>query len=431
MRRAGCQRRASVRAVLGLAVPLGCGACSTGVGIDGSPFDDTFGGTEGADDGSMSDGSIPSGDTDAGDPGSGSDGSGDETSDPKDPACGDGVLDEGEACDGSAFPEGVSCEDLGYEAGTLDCSPNCVGYTTAGCFTCGNGSLEGPEDCEGTVSVDCEDLGFDGGTVTCGDDCMYDTSDCSTCGDGIVQGEEACDGDDLAAGSCEGLGYSGGSLSCTASCSFEVSDCTLDGTLFGSDSHYTGYHLVPAMLPCDEISGSGTRTFLTDDANVTVEVGFSFSMYGSSHDQANIQSNGALGLGNAGYMSFSNSCLPTETSPNTNNVYVYWDDLNPAAGAGEVYYQTLGDPGQRRFVVQWDTAHFGGDTADLMRIQAVLHEATGRIDVCYPDTVNGSNAANAGASATTGIQRDAQSALQYGCNAATVPSGTMLVYLPN
>jgi hypothetical protein len=47
----------------------------------------------------------------------------------------------------------------------------------------------------------------------------------SVCGDGIVEGSEDCEGSDLNSKSCDSLGYSGGSLTCDISCSFDTTSC--------------------------------------------------------------------------------------------------------------------------------------------------------------------------------------------------------------
>ncbi|MBW2704299.1 MAG: hypothetical protein JRF33_26060 [Deltaproteobacteria bacterium] len=56
---------------------------------------------------------------------------------------------------------------------------------------CPNGVVEDGEDCDGSVPAgfDCRDLGFDSGPVTCGADCRWDTSGCiaasGQCNDGV------------------------------------------------------------------------------------------------------------------------------------------------------------------------------------------------------------------------------------------------------
>ena len=359
--------------------------------------------TVGATDGESDSGQIPNEDTDGGSSASGTAGAGDtddgagSTGPDKEPMCGDGVLDAG------------------------------------GCYVCGNGEVEDAEDCDGSVNsgVTCESLGFEGGTVACGSDCFFDTSDCSTCSDGVVNGFEVCDGNDVGGETCASLGLGGGTLACTSGCTYDFTGCDIAGSEFGSDVGYTGYSLTPTTLPCDDISGSGVATNLSDDINVSVSIGFSFPFYGTAQTQANINSNGTLRFGDSTYLGFGNTCLPTSTTPNTNTLYVIWDDLNPGAGSGNVYYQTLGSAGDQRFVVQWDTANFGGSTSDLMRFQVMLFEATGQIQVCYPDTINGGNSNDSGAESTVGIQRDSMTGFEFSCNTASATDGTMLMYVPN
>lgn len=51
------------------------------------------------------------------------------------------------------------------------------------------------------------------------------TVDTSLCGDGVIEGPEDCEGKDLNGMKCKDLGYSGGSLDCNADCSFDISGC--------------------------------------------------------------------------------------------------------------------------------------------------------------------------------------------------------------
>jgi hypothetical protein len=48
--------------------------------------------------------------------------------------CGNGVIDDGEQCDGSNLG-GFSCTDLGYPSGTLACDPVTCTYDATGCGT--------------------------------------------------------------------------------------------------------------------------------------------------------------------------------------------------------------------------------------------------------------------------------------------------------
>jgi hypothetical protein len=347
--------------------------------------------------------------------------------------CGNDLIDGAELCDG-LDNGGETCLSLGFDSGTLGaCMPSCSAFDTSACGTCGNNVTDGDEFCDGTDvnGQTCVTQGFDSGPLGCAGDCgAYDPSSCGTCGNGIVDGAESCDGANLGGETCASLGLLGGTLGCSASCQYDFASCDIPGIPFGSDPGYSGYALTPPVTSCDDISATGTPTGLTDDSNQVVPIGFSFPLYGVPYADANIQSNGVLRFGDMSYLSFANGCLPSATAPSTNNLYVFWDDLNPSLGAGEIYYQTLGPVGDQRFVVQWDTANYGGDTLDLMRFQVVLHQATGQIDVCYVDTINAANTANSGAEATAGIQQNAATGLQYSCNTPSLTNGLQLLYIP-
>ncbi len=148
------------------------------------------------------------------------------------PGCGDGILQEGEVCDGAELA-GASCETLGYGGGTLACAADCGALDASGCVsTCGNGVLETGETCDDDNTAAGDGCAADC-TVEAGWNCTEDTpSVCtSVCGDDLVVGAEACDGAALGGQTCELLGYYGGELACLADCSgFDLAPCEAAGT---------------------------------------------------------------------------------------------------------------------------------------------------------------------------------------------------------
>jgi hypothetical protein len=107
------------------------------------------------------------------------------------------VINGTEECDGDDL-NGETCSSLGYEGGTLSCTASCTfdaSACTGGQDDCGNGTIDDGEDCD-SGDLDgwtCEDEGFDGGTLACDDEnCEFDVSGCcySTC---AVEGETQCD----------------------------------------------------------------------------------------------------------------------------------------------------------------------------------------------------------------------------------------------
>jgi hypothetical protein len=143
-------------------------------------------------------------------------------------SCGNGQLDEGELCDGQQFA--VSCEDFGFDGGTLACTLTCD-VSTSGCIGCGNDKIEGDELCDGTDlgGESCQSLGFVGGALACSDDCSDLLTDgCvePVCGDGMLNGDEVCDDLDFGGQTCASIdpGFVGGALGCADDCSAIYTD---------------------------------------------------------------------------------------------------------------------------------------------------------------------------------------------------------------
>ena len=156
----------------------------------------------------------------------------------KEPGCGDGIVQGGEECDGGNLSS-KTCATQGFTGGgTLKCNSACQ-FDTSECkgplVICGNGVVEGTEQCDGTdLSLKtCATQGFPGGgTLKCNSACQFDTSECKgpivitgTCGDGVVEGTEQCDGTNLSSKTCATQGFNGGTLKCNATCQFDTSEC--------------------------------------------------------------------------------------------------------------------------------------------------------------------------------------------------------------
>jgi cysteine-rich repeat protein len=83
---------------------------------------------------------------------------------------------------------------------------------------CGNGVVEGKEDCDDANAVDNDD---------CLGSCML-----NVCGDEFVntagpENIEECDGRFLNNATCRSLGFAAGTLACSVECTFDTSGCTL------------------------------------------------------------------------------------------------------------------------------------------------------------------------------------------------------------
>jgi len=127
--------------------------------------------------------------------------------------------------------------------------PGSTSSTTEPAQLCGDGVIEGTEECEGADlnGKDCTSFGFNGGTLICSV-CLYDKTNCfsESCGDGTKNGGEECDcgnqGQNCSAAQLGNQGctnlpapnggnYHGGTLACSSpqSCVFNKTMCTYCG----------------------------------------------------------------------------------------------------------------------------------------------------------------------------------------------------------
>jgi hypothetical protein len=146
--------------------------------------------------------------------------------------CGDGTAQATEQCDGADL-NGLACVDLGYDSGVLGCDASCL-FDVSACVgtpaVCGDGILDGLEQCDGTVlgSTTCVDLGYAGGTLACDDSCTFDPSACTrpVCPNDVKEPGEDCDGTDLGGATCGDLGLGTGTVTCNADCTYNATGCT-------------------------------------------------------------------------------------------------------------------------------------------------------------------------------------------------------------
>lgn len=120
---------------------------------------------------------------------------------------------------------------------------------------CGNGVLENGEICDGDQSGEatCVTEGFETGSLACTATCALDTSACVPrgCGDGVARDGEPCDGTDLRGKTCADRGwFGGGTLACDDACFFDPAECEL-----GGNDEYTGGLNCEVGLPCQPVQG--------------------------------------------------------------------------------------------------------------------------------------------------------------------------------
>lgn len=162
-----------------------------------------------------------------------------------------------------------------------------------------------------------------------------------------------------------------------------------------------------------DISGAAGGTSVlagTDDATAVLNLPFPFQFYSQTYTLACVSSNGALYLitnasACSGFNDFANVDLTSATPPNDLAALLpFWMDLTfQVPGSGSVFYETLGTPGSRRCVVQWNNAYPQG-SANPVTFQLILFEGSNNILFQY-ETVNlgQANPASNGGLATIGI----------------------------
>ncbi|HTL36089.1 MAG TPA: hypothetical protein VL326_23320 [Kofleriaceae bacterium] len=211
--------------------------------------------------------------------------------------CGDGVVSDLEQCDGDAFADEKyrSCKQgFGFhEDGVVTCTPQCTYNIDACSKICGDGMLDTGETCDGTALgqfSDCQQLGYyDPGALTCSGACTYDTTNCHRrCGDGTKDPEELCDGAPPALG-CTDFGFDAGFAPCAPICAPDFQDCRLFGwkrfplppnsyiesAMIVGDTLYAG--LLEGSLMTYKAGGTPNITFVADTNQSTMNELWVFS----------------------------------------------------------------------------------------------------------------------------------------------------------
>ena len=216
---------------------------------------------------------------------------------------------------------------------------------------------------------------------------------------------------------------------------------------------YTATHVTPYSFV--DISQNGASVLSgSDDGTAPLTIPFVFQFYGQPYTMVCVSSNGILyfiasSSACSGLVDFVNTDITATSTPgNLPAVMPFWMDLTfQVAGGGAVYYESLGIPGHRRFVVQWNNAYPQG-SPNPVTFQLLLSEGSNAILFQYRTTTLGSgNPANNGRRATIGITDGAAGSLasatdgitngtprrqiQYSVGAGVVPSKTaILISLP-
>jgi hypothetical protein len=198
----------------------------------------------------------------------------------------------------------------------------------------------------------------------------------------------------------------------------------------------------------EDITGSGTQIgpFSNyDDAVVSGNpIGFSFTFYGAPFTTVNISTNGNAQFGGTN-TSFTNTNLLTNNTPSGSHwIAPFWDDLDASNATftppnGEVFIQTLGSVGSRRFIMQWNrwghnddggTGVFGDD----ITFEIKLNEGSNSIDFVYADANFPFAPSDNGLSATVAISPGpfndgTRPVAQFSFNTASLSNGQSISFV--
>lgn len=200
-----------------------------------------------------------------------------------------------------------------------------------------------------------------------------------------------------------------------------------------------------------EDMSSGTTVLLAagldDTASAVTALPFTFRFDGVNHTQFSVNANGLLSLGavvvNNGATGRTNDFATTTNNP---KMSAYWDDLCTQAAIGRVHFKTIGSPGSRKFIVEWQNmVQFNNTTVacgttTLGTFQLWLFEGTGAVQfvssgVGVNDNGNAGYSVGIGSSSTSfGSVTTAANTVSYAAssnaNVAALASGNSYTFTP-
>jgi glucose/arabinose dehydrogenase len=180
----------------------------------------------------------------------------------------------------------------------------------------------------------------------------------------------------------------------------------------------TGRPWLPADATALPLSG--------DDQITQVALPFPIRLFGQTHANAWVSSNGYVSFVEPPDSTPVNGALPDAEPPNA-AVYPFWDDLVVRADSS-VRTAVLGAGSDRRFVVEWRNIGLYGSTSARISFE-VIFAVDGEIVFGYADL--NTSRRERGDSATVGIEDVAgTTALSFSVDQPTLANGTSIVFRP-
>jgi hypothetical protein len=204
--------------------------------------------------------------------------------------CGDSTRDAGAGDASAMLDAGVSLAIDAAEVAPDAPAPD------AHTVVCGDGLVEQEEACDGEVLAGrtCLTQGFYQGPLRCTQRCTLDTSGCSgSCGDGIVNGPETCDVALAVTKTCRAQGFLGGVPSCAPGC--VPAGCTNGVTLDDIDvvlhGNGPGSHFGDSIAFVGDFDGDGYQDLAisaSNEARPGSRFGAVYLIYGSADGTPNL-----------------------------------------------------------------------------------------------------------------------------------------------
>jgi hypothetical protein len=178
-----------------------------------------------------------------------------------------------------------------------------------------------------------------------------------------------------------------------------------------------------------DISASGQPIAVAVYFASPVTLPFPVRLYGKASRQLSICNLGVIEFDSTrGICAQVPAALPVGNQPLS--LMPYWDDLGWQMGG--VWYRSVGTAPHRRTIVQWqrDHSNFPGD-GNGITFQAVLYEDSDRIVFQYKDVSFGIPGADAGATASIGINYDGNLGQSYSFQNASLTDQQAIAWTPN
>jgi hypothetical protein len=259
------------------------------------------------------------------------------------------------------------------------------------------------------IAYGCSRIGYGAAYVE------YNLPDCN--GNGVR------DADDIANGTSQDCNKNGIPDECDLATGTSQ-DCNANGVPDECDLAWPLPALVndvDAVLDWVEISGTGTPLNLSNDGVAEVPLPFINALF--RNGPVMVGNDGALAFGGPPWLPYWNSPIPSGALFGGEPALApFWDDLG--ATTGNVYWQTLGTPPGRTFIVEWYNRPYSpgdyvidGDEVTF-EVQVFETPASGVFaQYLYVDTNFLDPAHNYGASASVGFQMDGANGCQWSYHA--------------